>query len=399
MEGGPGLHGVSRSAGGELSLDTEHPARGDASDRAKHRKRRLSKESPLAKQTSWRKNPHRGAGDSRRRSAMGGERTGAHSWSRASLEGFCRALSPACAPGRSGGRAIAAKDSFCNHETFHPGASAGKRRARVPAADCRAVRRHRLRARAGSAGMALGSGGFSAPGGARAKREKGNLRPPATAPGATGVRPLACGARGTGGIYFFAEKNAEALHGTRDSGNSDGVAGDPAAREAARPKIRQTAGGIHEGVGTEKRNARPAGVYRVFGLLRSGGRSRESRRRRAAGRGTVDDRAWSEGPGVSPSVPVAREQPRLSGHRATTRIRIPGGTYERGRSRGAVSYPGRAAVVLRGADARGRTADHHHSDGEERKSAGVHRRYRDGSGHKTARCAPTHAKAASCWKR
>src|SRR5256886_179374 len=50
-------------------------------------------------------------------------------------------------------------------------------------------------------------------------------------------------------------------------------------------------------------------------------------------------------------------------------------------------------------ETRGRTADHHHSDGEERKSAGVHRRHRDGSGHKTARCAPTHAKAASCWKR
>ena len=399
MERRPGLYTVPRRADGKLSLDTEHPARGDASDRAKRRKRRLSKESPLAKQTSWRKNPHRGAGDSRRRSAMGGERTGAHSWSRAALEGFCGVVPPACAPGSFSGRAIAAKDSFCNHETFHPGASAGKGRAHVPAADRRAVRRHRLRACAGSAGMALGSGGFSAPGGARAKREKGNLRPPATAPGATGVRPLACGARGTGGIYFFAEKNAEALHGTRDSGSSDGVAGDSAAREAARPKIRQTAGGIHEGVGTEKRNARPAGIYRVFGLLRSGGRSREPGRRRASRRSSVDDRSWSERPGVSAGVSIAREQPRLSGHRATTRIRIPSGAYERGRSRGAVSHPGRAAAVLRGADARGRTADHHHSDGEERKSAGVHRRHRDGSGHKTARCAPTHAKAASCWKR
>src|SRR5438876_9385316 len=116
--------------------------------------------------------------------------------------------------------------------------------------------------------MALGSGGFSAPGGARAKRKEGDLRPPATASGATGVRPIACGARGTGGIYFFAEENAEALHGTRDSGSSDGVAGDSAAREAARPKIRQTAGGIHEGVGTEKRNARHAGVRRIPELVR-----------------------------------------------------------------------------------------------------------------------------------
>src|SRR2546430_14329918 len=107
--------------------------------------------------------------------------------------------------------------------------------------------------------MALGGGGLSAPGRACAKREKGNLRPSATAPGATGVRPLECGARGTGGIYFFAEKNAEALHGTRDSGSSDGAAGAAGAREAARPERRQPAGGLPGGARTRKRHARPAG--------------------------------------------------------------------------------------------------------------------------------------------
>src|SRR6267378_1194181 len=183
--------------------------------------------------------------------------------------------------------------------------------------------------------MAPGSGGFGTPGGARAKREKGYLRPLATTPGSTGVRPIACGARATGGICFFAEKNSEALHGTRDSGSSDGVAGDSAAREPARSKIRQTAGGIHEGVGTEKRNARPDGVNRVPGLLRSGWRSGEPGRRRAARRGAVDDRPWSEGPGVSAGVSVAREQSRLSGDREVPGVRIPRGAYERGQPRGA----------------------------------------------------------------
>ncbi len=65
MERRPGLDTVPRGADGELPLDTEHPARGDAGDRAKRRKRRLSKESPFSKQTSGRKDPHRRDGDSR----------------------------------------------------------------------------------------------------------------------------------------------------------------------------------------------------------------------------------------------------------------------------------------------------------------------------------------------
>src|SRR6267378_2077039 len=247
--------------------------------------------------------------------------------------------------------------------------------------------------------MAPGSKGFGAPGHACAKREKGDLRSPATAPGTIGVRPLTSGARATGGICFFAEKNSEALHGAGDSGQSDGVAGDTAAREGTRPKIRQTAGGIHEGVGTKKRNAWSGRVYRVSGLLRSSWRSGEPGRRRAARRGAVDDRAWSEGPGVSAGVSVAREQSRLSGDREVPGVRIPRGAYERGQPRGAVSYPGRAAAVLRGADACGGTADYHYGDGEKRKSSGVHRRHRDGAGDKKAGCAPIHAEDASCGKR
>src|SRR6267143_51585 len=330
---------------------------------------------------------------------MGGERTAAHSWSGAALEGFCSALPPACAPGSSCARAIAAKDSVCNHETLHSGASPGEGCACVPAVNRRALRRHCLRARAGGAGMAPGRGGFGAPGHARAKREKGDLRSPATAPGTIGVRPLTFGAGATGGICFFAEKNTEALHDAGDSGQPDGVAGDSAAREGTRPKIRQAAGGVHEGVGTEKRNARPGGVYRVSGLLRSGWGSGEPGRRRAGRRGAIDDRPWSEGPGVSAGVSVACEQPRLSGNREVPCVRIPGGANERGRPRGAVSYPGRAAAVLRCANARGRTADHKYRDGEKGKSAGVHRGHRDGTGDKTAGRAPNHAEAACCGKR
>src|SRR5216684_5407272 len=159
--------------------------------------------------------------------------------------------------------------------------------------------------------MAPGSSGSGSLGGARAKREKGDLRPSAGAPGKIGFRPLASGARATGGIRFFAEKNIEALHGAGDSGSADGVAGNITAREGTRSKIRYAAGGIHEGVGTEKRNARSRGVYRIPRLLRSGPRSGEPGRRRAARRGAVDDRAWSEGLGVSAGVPVAREQSRL----------------------------------------------------------------------------------------
>src|SRR5947209_8746524 len=106
--------------------------------------------------------------------------------------------------------------------------------------------------------MAPGGDGFGTPGGARAKREKGYLRPLATTPGSTGVRPIACGNQATGGICFFAQKDSEALHGSRDSDQRDGVAGDPRAREGTRPKIRQATGGIYEGVGTKERNARPA---------------------------------------------------------------------------------------------------------------------------------------------
>src|SRR6266480_2526433 len=277
---------------------------------------------------------------------MGGERTRAHSWSGAALEGFCSAVPPACAPGSSGGRAVAAKNSVCNHETLHSGASRGERCARVPEANRRALRRHCLRARAGGAGMAPGSGGFGASGHTCAKREKGDLRSPATAPGTIGVRPLTSGARATGGICFFAEKNTEALHGAGDSGQSDEVAGDTAAREGTRPKICHAAGRVYEGVGTEKRNARPGRVYRVSGLLRSGWGSGELGRRRADRRGAIDDRPWSEGPGVSAGVSVACEQPRLSGNREVPCVRIPGGANERGRSRGAVSYPGRAAVFI-----------------------------------------------------
>src|SRR5882724_3969384 len=239
--------------------------------------------------------------------------------------------------------------------------------------------------------MAPGSAGFGAPGGARAKREEGHLRPAASAPGKISVRPLASGPPATGGICFFAEKNTEELHGARDSGRPDGVAGDPAAREGTGPKIRQAAGGVYEGVGTEKRNARLGGVYRISGLLRSGRRSGKPGGRCAARRGAADDRAWSEGSGVSAGISATREQPRLSGHRATTRLRIPRGADERRRSRRAVSYPGRAAAVLRGADARGRTADHYDSDGEKGKSAGVYRGHRDGTGAKTAGRAPNHA--------
>src|SRR5712671_4289137 len=152
--------------------------------------------------------------------------------------------------------------------------------------------------------MAPGSGGFGAPGHACAKREKGDLRPSAGAPGKIGLRPLASGARTTGGICFFSEKNTEALHGAGDSGSSAGVAGDPAAREGTGSKIRQAAGGIHEGVGTEKRNARPGGVYRISGLLRSGRRSGEPGRRRTGRLGAIDDRAWGEGPGVSAGVSI-----------------------------------------------------------------------------------------------
>ena len=162
---------------------------------------------------------------------MGGERTTAHSWSGAPLERFRCALPPARAPGSSGGRAIAAKDSICNRETLHSGASAGEGRARVPAADRRAVRRHCLRACAGSAGVAPGSCGFGAPGHACAKREEGDLRPSAIAPRTIGVRPLASGAWAAGGICFCAEKNSEALYRAGDSGESGRVAGDTAARE------------------------------------------------------------------------------------------------------------------------------------------------------------------------
>src|SRR2546421_1495606 len=330
---------------------------------------------------------------------MGGERTRAHSWSGAALEGFCSAVPPACAPGSSGGRAVAAKNSVCNHETLYSGASRGERCARVPEANRRALRRHCLRARAGGAGMAIGSKGFGASGHTCAKREKGDLRSSATAPGTIGVRPLTSGARATGGICFFAKKNSEALHGAGDSGQSDGVAGDSAAREGTRPKICHAAGGVYEGVGSEKRNAWPGGVYRVSGLLRSGWRSGELGRRRADRRGAIDDRPWSEGSGVSAGVSVACEPPRLSGNREVPGVRIPGGANERGRPRGAVSYPRRAAAVLRGANARGRTADHHDSDGEKRKSAGVHRGHRDGTGDKTAGRAPNHAEAACCGKR
>src|SRR6202521_553385 len=155
--------------------------------------------------------------------------------------------------------------------------------------------------------MAPGSGGFGGTGHACAKGEKGDLRPLRSAPGKIGFRWLASGARATGGICFFAEKNTEALHGAGDSGSSDGVAGDPAAREGTGPKIRQAAGGIHEGGGKEKRNAWPGGVYRISGLLRSGRRSGEPGRRRAGRRGAVDDCPWSEGPGVSAGVSVASE--------------------------------------------------------------------------------------------
>src|SRR5437879_2033200 len=330
---------------------------------------------------------------------MGGERTRAHSWSGAALEGFCSAVPPACAPGSSGGRAVAAKNSVCNHETLHSGASSGERCARVPEANRRALRRHCLRARAGGAGMAPGSKGFGAAGHTGANREKGDLRSLATAPGTIGVRPLTSGARATGGICFFAKKNTEALHGAGDSGQSDEVAGDTAAREGTRPKICHAAGRVYEGVGTEKRNAWLVVVYRVSGLLRSGWRSGEPGRRRAGRRGAIDDRPWSEGSGVSAGVSVACEQPRLSGNREVPCVRIPGGANERGRPRGAVSYPGRAAAVLRGANARGRTADHHYSDGEKRKSAGVHRRHRDGTGGKAPGRAPNHAEAASRGKR
>src|SRR4029077_14604973 len=185
---------------------------------------------------------------------MGGERTRAHSWSGAALEGFCRAVPPACAPGSTGGRAIAPQDSVCNHKTVHSGASPGERRACVPAADRQALRRYCLRARVGRAGMAFGSKGFGASGGTRAKREKSDLRSPTTAPAEIGLRRLASSARATGGICFFAEKNVEALHGAGDSGQPDGLAGDTAAREGTRPKIRQAAGGVHEGVGAEERN-------------------------------------------------------------------------------------------------------------------------------------------------
>src|SRR6267142_2271557 len=246
--------------------------------------------------------------------------------------------------------------------------------------------------------MAPGGAGFGAPGHAWAKGEEGHLQPSASAPGEIGFRPLAGGAQATGGICFFAEKNTEALHGAGDSRSSDGVAGDTAAREGTGPKICQAAGGIHEGVGTEKRNAWPGGVYRISGLLRSGWRSGEPGRRRAGRRGAADDRAWCEGPGVSAGVSVAREQPRLSRNREVPCVRIPDGTHERGQPRGAVSYPGRAAAVLRGADARGRTADHHDGDGEKRKSAGVHRGHRDGTGDKAAGRAPNHAEATCCGK-
>src|SRR4029077_10062607 len=101
--------------------------------------------------------------------------------------------------------------------------------------------------------MALGSKGFGAPGGTRAKREKGDLRSPTTAPGEIGLRRLASGARAARGICVCTEKNVEALHGARDSRSFDGLAGNTAAREGTRPKIHQAAGRVHEGVGAEKR--------------------------------------------------------------------------------------------------------------------------------------------------
>src|SRR5260370_6468931 len=127
--------------------------------------------------------------------------------------------------------------------------------------------------------MALAGAGFGAPGGARPEREKSDLRSPATAPRTIGLRRLASGARATGGICFFAEKNTEAVHGARDSGSFDGLAGGTAARQGTRPKIRHAASGIHEGVGTEKRTSRPGGVCRIPGLLLPGRRAGEPGRR------------------------------------------------------------------------------------------------------------------------
>ena len=161
--------------------------------------------------------------------------------------------------------------------------------------------------------MAPGGGGLGAPGGARAKRQKGDLRHPATAPGAIALRPVACGAGAAGRVCFVREKNAQAVDRAGDSGPPDGVAGNTAACQGTGPKIRDATGGIHEGMGTEERNARSGGVYRVFGLLRSGRRSREPGRSRAGRRGAIDDRAWSEGAGVSAGVSAAREQSRVPG--------------------------------------------------------------------------------------
>src|SRR5437016_3816024 len=243
--------------------------------------------------------------------------------------------------------------------------------------------------------MAPGGRGSGAPGRARAKRQEGDLRHPATAPGAIGLRPAACGTGATGGVCFVREKSAEAVNRAGDSGEPWGVARDTAAREGTRPKIRDATDRIHEGVGTEERNARAGGVYRVSGLLRSGRRSREPGRGRAGRRSAIDDRAWSEGAGVSARVSAAREQSRVPGYREVASVRIPGGSYERRLPRGAVSYSGRAAAVLRGADARRRTADDHDGDGEKGKSAGVHRRHRNGTGRKAARRASDDAETAS----
>src|SRR5205823_7455659 len=103
---------------------------------------------------------------------------------------------------------------------------------------------------------------------------------------------------------------------------------------------------------------------------------------------------WGEGVGVSARVSAAREQSRLPGHREVAGVRIPSGAYERGWPRRAVSYSGRAAAVLRGADARRRTADDHDSNGEKGESAGIHRRHPDGTDGKAARRASDDAETA-----
>ncbi len=64
------------------------------------------------------------------------------------------------------------------------------------------------------------------------------------------------------------------------------------------------------------------------------------------------------------------------------RIRIPRRTHERRRPRGAISHSGRAAPVLRGADPRAGTLDHHRAHGKKRQDPHVRRRHAHGSGRK-----------------